>query len=150
LLGADAAEGDVSLEIVFAFDRGPGEAAKHGDLADVSKGVGQRSLEEAFGRGVERFFGAEIIVKLFHSGKEAIEFRVPGQRSGIVPGLLALGDGESPVKEIAHVGEDLRGSARFVSDVEAGEMVGGVVQSFGAAVGDGGHGVAKELTGGIS
>jgi len=43
------------------------------------------------------------------------------------------------------VREDLRGRARFVSDVEAGEMLRGAAQGFATAVGDCGNGVAKEL-----
>jgi hypothetical protein len=63
--------------------------------------------------------------------------------------LLASGDGERPVKQIAHVREDLRGRARLVSDVEAGEVVRGTAESFAAAVGNGGNGVAKKLSCGI-
>ncbi len=66
-----------------------------------------------------------------------------------MPSLLALGDGESPVKQIAQVREDLRGRTRFVSDVEAGEMIWGAAQGFTAAVGDSGDGVAKQLPCGI-
>src|SRR5438132_375119 len=64
-----------------------------------------------------------------------------------MPGLLPLGDGERPVKQIAHMREDLRGRARLVSDVEAGEVVGSVAQSFAAAVHHRSHRVAKKLTG---
>src|SRR6267154_1743019 len=47
------------------------------------------------------------------------------------------------------MGEDLCGSTRFVSDVEASEMFGRIAQSFAAAVRDGGYGVAKKLARGI-
>jgi len=57
---------------------------------------------------------------------------------------------QGPVEEIAQVREDLRGRARLVSDVEAGEVVRGATQGFGTAVGDGGDGVAKELPCSIS
>ncbi len=66
-----------------------------------------------------------------------------------MPGLLALGGGESPVKQIAQVREDLSGRTCFVSDVEAGEMVGCATQGFSAAVSDSGDGVAKQLPCGI-
>jgi len=39
--------------------------------------------------------------------------------------------------------ENLRGRARFVSDVEAVEVSRSVAQGFAAAVGDRGNGVAK-------
>ena len=48
LLEPDAAGGDLRLEIVFGFDGGAGQTAKHGDLADVIEGVSDGSLEEAF------------------------------------------------------------------------------------------------------
>jgi hypothetical protein len=48
LLGANAAGGDVSFEIVFTQDRRVGEAAEHGDLADVIEGVSDGTLEEGF------------------------------------------------------------------------------------------------------
>jgi len=63
--------------------------------------------------------------------------------------LFALGDGKRPVKEIAHVGENLPGGARFVADMEAGEVVGGASKGFAATVGDGGYGVTEELAGKI-
>jgi hypothetical protein len=63
--------------------------------------------------------------------------------------LLAPGDGERPVEQIAYVREDLRGSARFVSDVVAGEVVWGVAQGLAAAIGDSGNSVAKKLACGI-
>jgi len=48
LLGANVAGDDVSFEIVFTQDRRVGEAAEHGDLADVIEGVSDRALEEGF------------------------------------------------------------------------------------------------------
>ena len=45
---ADAAGSDVGLEVVFAFDGGAGQAAEHGDLADVAEGISNRGLKEAF------------------------------------------------------------------------------------------------------
>jgi hypothetical protein len=66
-----------------------------------------------------------------------------------VPGLLALSDGERPVKQITEVREDLGGRTRLVSDVEAGEVVRGAAQGFATAVRDGGDGVAKQLPRGI-
>ena len=98
LFGADAAAGDFGFEIVFAFDGGAREAPKHGDLTDVIEGIGDRCLEEALDGSVKRFIRREVIVECFEGGEEAIEFRVPGERSGIVPGLLALSDGKRPIK----------------------------------------------------
>src|SRR6266568_1372037 len=149
LVWTDAARGDVRFEIVFTFDRGAGEAAEHGDLADVIEGVGDGALEEAFNRLVERLAGGEITVEVFYGGKEALDFGVPWQWCGVMPGLLALGDGKRPLKEIAHVSENLRGRARLIADVEAGEMIGSAAQGFATAVGNGGDSVTEELTGRI-
>ena len=150
MLKADAAGGDVGLEVVFTFDGGVGKAAEHGDLADVIEGVSDRALEETLGGTVERFARGQVVIKLFDGGIETIHLGVPWQRGGVVPGLLALSDGEGPVEEIAQVREDLRGRARLVSNVEAGEVVRGATQGFATAVGDGGDGVAKELPSSIS
>src|SRR6266567_1484626 len=145
LLEPDAAGGDVRFEIVFTFDRGAGEAAEHGDLADVIEGVGDGALEEAFDGLMERLAGGEIIVELFYGGKEALDFGVPRQWCGVMPGLLALGDGKRPLKEIAHMSENLSGRARLIADVEAGEMIGSAAQCFATAVGDRGDSVTEKL-----
>jgi len=55
LFEADVAGRNVGLVVVFAFDGGPGKAAEHGNLADVSEGVSDGGLEEAFRRSVKRF-----------------------------------------------------------------------------------------------
>src|SRR5260370_16449085 len=92
-----------------------------------------------------RFVLSQIDVILFKGRKKALDFGAPGQWRGVVPGLLALGDGERPVKQVAQVREDLGGRARFLSDVEAGEMVGSTAQGFAAAVGDGGDPLPNNL-----
>jgi hypothetical protein len=149
LFGADAAGDDVGFEVVFAENGRAGETAEHGDLADVSERVGDGSLKEAFGGAVKRFGGGEIVVEFFYGGIEAVDFRVPGKGRGVMPRLLTFRGGESPIKEVAHVGEDLRGSARFVADVETGEVLGRATKGFAGAVGDSGETVAEELAGGI-
>ena len=111
LAKADAAGGDVGFEIIFALDWGAGQAAEHGELANVREGVGNGALQEAFDGSVERLGGGQIIVEFFQGGEEAIDFGVPGEWRGVVPGLLALGDGKRPVEKVAHVREDLRGGA---------------------------------------
>src|SRR5258708_30020969 len=63
LLKADAAGSDVGLEVVFTFDGGVGEAAEHGDLADVIEGVSDRALEESLGGAAERFAGGQVFIK---------------------------------------------------------------------------------------
>ena len=77
MLKADAAGGDVGLEIVFAFDGGVGKAAEHGDLADVIEGVSDRALEESLGSAVERFAGGQVVIKFFDGGVKTIDLGVP-------------------------------------------------------------------------
>src|SRR2546427_4347246 len=48
LVEAEAPDGDVGIVIVFAHDGGAGEAAEHGDLANVIEGVGDGSLKNSF------------------------------------------------------------------------------------------------------
>ena len=91
--------------------------------------------------------GSQEVIKLFYGRKKPLDFGVPGQRRGIVPGLLTFGDGKRPVKQIAHVRKDLRGCARLVPDVKAVEMGRSAAQCFAAAVRHGSQGMAKKLTG---
>src|SRR6266567_2761063 len=118
LLKADAPGGDFGFEIVFALHRGAREAAKHGDLADVRERVGDGGLQKSFRGRMQRLGGSEVVIEFFHGRKKAIDFGAPRQRCGVVPGLLALGHGKRPIKQIAHVREDLCRRARLVSDVK--------------------------------
>src|SRR6266550_6514498 len=122
LFETDASCGDVSSEIALTQDRGAGETAEHGDLADI---VGDRALEESFRRSVKQFGSGQMVVKLFHGRKKSFNFGVPCQRRGVVPGLFALRDRKGPVEEVAHVRQDLRRRTRLVSDVEAGKVIWG-------------------------
>jgi hypothetical protein len=135
---------NVRLVIVFAEDRRAREAAEHGDLANVVERIGNGALEEAFERAVERLARGEVVVKPFCGGEETVDFGVPRQGPRVVPGLIAFGDRQGPVEEIAHMGEDLRGGARLVADVKAAEVVGRAAEGFGGTVGCGGDGVPQE------
>lgn len=146
---ANAAGDDIGFEIVLAEDGRAGEAAEHGNLADVREGVGDRALEEASQSAIKWLSRSKTVVEFFYGAVEAVDFGVPRERHGVVPGLLALRDGESPIEQIAHVGEDLRRSARLVADVEAGEVVGRAAEGFAGTVGDSGDGVAEELAVGV-
>src|ERR1019366_2261952 len=111
LLGADAAHGDIGLEIVFAADRGSGQSAQDGDLPDVSERVGNGTLKELRRLIRERLAGSKVIVKYLERGKEAVDALVPRERRRIVPRGLALGHRQRPVQQVAHVREDLSRSA---------------------------------------
>jgi len=113
----------------------------------VIEGIGERALEEFFGRGVELLWAGEKVVEAFEGVEEALDFVRPGERSGIVPAGLAFGHGEGPVEEVADVGEDLDGSAAIVAGVEIGVGLRGVANNFAGAIGDSGQGVAKKIAG---
>ena len=145
MVGADPASDDVGFQIVFAEDGRASQAAEHGDLADVIQRVGDGALEKAFGGTVERFGRGEAVVELLDGGEEAVNFGVPGKRCRVLPGLLALCDGERPVKKIAQVRENLRGRPRLVPDMKSGKAIGRAAQSFCGSIGDRGERVPQEL-----
>ncbi len=111
------------------------------------EGVGDRTLEEFFGRGVEGLGAGEIVVELLEGSEKAVDFVLPEQGLGIVPCGLALGHGEGPIEQIAQMGEDLRGRTRGFRGAEIGEGVWGGVEDFSATIGDGGEAVTKEIAG---
>jgi len=145
LVLSDVAGGDIGLKIVFTLDGIAGHAAKHGELADMVQGVGDGTLEEFFGGGVERVVTGEISVEAAEGGKEALSFVVPGQGLGAMPNAFTLGHGERPIEKVADVGEDLQGRAGGFGGTEIGEGLGGVVEDLSAAIGDGGEAVAQEV-----
>jgi hypothetical protein len=133
------------LEVVFAEDGGTGQAAQHGDLADVIERISDGALKQTFSRTVERFRRGEVIVELLQRGEEAIDLCVPRQWRGVVPSLFALRDRERPVKKIAHMRENLRRRARLVADMEGGKVIRRAAQSLSAAVSNGRKRVAQKL-----
>src|SRR5690349_16643697 len=94
---------------------------------------------------MEWFVGGEVVIEFFESGEETIECGVPRQGSGVMPRLLAHGEGECPVKEVAQMCQDLRRCACLVADVEAVEMFRSAAKSFAAAIRDSGNAVAEKL-----
>ena len=66
-----------------------------------------------------------------------------------MPGLFALRDGERPIKEIAHVCENLRGRAGLLADVKRAKVVWSAAQRFASAIGKRGERVAQKLAGRI-
>lgn len=136
LIRADAARGDFCLVVVLSFDRSAREAAQHGELSDVVEGIGNRSLEEFFGRLAERLGRGEVVVELLESPMKAGDFGIPSERLGIMPNLLAARDGKTPVEEVADVRQDLRGCASGIASAKSSEGRRGTAQSFTATVSD--------------
>src|SRR6266705_3755426 len=145
LVETHAARGDVGFEIIFAEDGRTGQAAQHGDLADVIERVRDGALKETFSRTMERLRRSEVIVELWQRCEKAIDLRIPRQRREVVPSLFALRDRERPVKKIAHMRENLRRRARLVADMEGAKVIRRAAQRFSAAVSNGRKRVAQKL-----
>ena len=93
LLRANSAYGDFRPEVILAPHRAAGQAAQHGNLADVSEGISDRALKQTFHGASEWRLGSKTLVKSFQRGKEASRSLFPGERRGIVPSLFAMGKG---------------------------------------------------------
>ena len=117
--GVDLADGDGGDVEVFSTGWRAGEAAEHGELADVGEGVGDRALHEALNGRLDGRGRGEVGIEGGESGEETLLLLRPGEELRVVPGGVSLGHGERPVKEVAHVGEDLHGTA--TGAVEVGE-----------------------------
>jgi len=113
---ADGDGGDVE---VFSTGWRAGEAAEHGELADVGEGVSDGALHEALDGRLDGRGRGEVGVEGGESGEETLLLLRPGEELRVVPGGVSLGHGERPVKEVAHVGEDLHWAA--AGTVEVGE-----------------------------
>jgi len=94
---------------------------------------------------VKRLAGSQVVVEIFYTREETFDFGGPRLRLGVAPGLLTLGHGESPIEEVADVGQDLRGDPDGVGGAEIGERLRGIAQRFGGTVGGGSYSVAEEL-----
>src|SRR5450755_1629186 len=143
----DPARGDVRAEVVFALDRRPGEAPQHRDLPDVRERIGNRTLKDFRGRKSERRVGREARVECLESREESRDVRFPGRRRRFLPLVLAAGERESPVEEIADVRENLTRSPRRRrgADVKLRKTVGCSARRLAAAVGQSRDRVPEKL-----
>jgi len=134
-------------EEVFADGGAARETAEHGELADVGKRVGNRTLHKPVDGGLEGCVGGKKVIEAFDGAKESGLLFSPRARLCGVPFLVSERDTERPVKEVAHVSEDLDGCA--ADSGEAGEVVRGSIKGACSAIGESSDGVAKELAGGV-
>jgi len=139
LVFADAAGGDVRLVIVFNADGKARKTAQKGELSDVMQGIGNGPLEEFVHRGVKRLGTREIVIEVLERVKEALDFVGPGERVGVMPSGLAFGHGETPIKEVADMREDLNRRAAILAGFEVNVGLRGVANDFAGTVGDGGQ-----------
>ena len=99
-------------------------------------------LKQLFDRGMKRLGGSKVGIEGLQSGEETLLLAGPIEGLGVVPALISLGDAESPVKQIAHVGEDLRGLA--AGAIEGCKRFRRVLEGACGAVGQRRDSVAKE------
>jgi hypothetical protein len=114
-------------------------------LSHVRECVGDGALEELLGRRLQRLAGGQIRIEYLQGSEEALRVFLPIERWGIVPLAFSLGQRESPVEEIANMGEDLPWSARLLPDTESCKPFRCAAQRLAAAVRKGGHSVPQQL-----
>ena len=85
----------------------------------------------------------EIGIESLQGLEEAILLFTPGAWLGGVPTLLADGGAQGPLKQIAHVGKDLHGSATGAGETR--KVIWGSFKGTGSAVGEGGDGVTQQF-----
>src|SRR6185295_10090112 len=145
LLGADAAGGDVGLEVVLAAHGRAGQPAEHGELADVREGVGDRPLEELLRREPQRRLRGQERVDAGEAVEEPRGPLLPGHGRHLAPDVLAFQQVVHPVEEVPEVRQDLAGRAAGLADAERGEARGRAAQDLASSVGQRRQGVAQEV-----
>src|SRR5260370_22893597 len=111
LLYRDTHNHNSRFEILFSLDGTAGEAPEHGDLSDVSEGVGNGALKKFFDGSLRRFTGSEKVVELLERSEEAVRFLLPGKRLGIAPGHFPLRHRERPTQRISAGSQTVRARA---------------------------------------
>lgn len=106
----------------------------------MGKGIGNRALKERFGAGVQGSIGGKVGIEGPEGAEETRFLLGKWQRCRVVPSFPSLHRAQGPVKQVAHVGEDLDGLA--TASVEAGESFGSAIESPCSAIGKTGNGVA--------
>ena len=83
---------------ILSAGRASSHPAQHGNLAYVSQGVGDRTLEELLGGKAELCAGGEAAIESFESSKKPRDFLVPRQRLRLVENVLPAGELDSPIQ----------------------------------------------------
>lgn len=105
--------------------------------------IGDRSLKKRFSGSVEGLIRREVVVEGLERGKETSFLLWPGDWRRVVPAFTSLYRAQGPVKEVAHVGEDLDGLA--ATAVEGGECIGRAIERAGCTIGKGCDGVSEKF-----
>ena len=144
LFRAHAACGDFRPEIILTPHGAARQAAQHGDLANVGKGIGDGTLKQPFHGTGERRLGSKPLVESFQRGKKASRSLLPRERRGIVPSFFALREGKRPIEQVAEVSQDLGGCASGLAGAKPGEFRGRATQRFAPSIGERGQRMAQQ------
>jgi len=105
--------------------------------------IGNWTLEKLLGRGVERRIGSEESVQGLQRLKEAALLFGPRTRLRGLPAILPNGRAERPIKEVAHVGQNLHGETARA--VKSGKVIGSAFEGAGGPIGNGSQRVAEQF-----
>jgi len=72
----------------------------------MGKCVGHRALEQPLHRRMDRLVRCQRVIEGTQGSEEPHLLLGPRERVRVVPALMALGDAECPVEQVAHVGQD--------------------------------------------
>ncbi len=109
LIRADSACDDICTQIILGSDGKSREAAQHGDLADVSESVSNRTLENLLGTAGQRRMRSQAGVERGERTEKPINVLFPRQRLRIAVLLPSFGEGGSPIKQVANMRENFPG-----------------------------------------
>src|SRR5437016_3711008 len=90
LFGSDLARLDFGDKEVLAPAWRTGKAPHHGQLTYVGQGVGDGTLKEGLGGGIEGLVRSEIGVECMQTAEESLQLGYPGIGPGGTPAFVAL------------------------------------------------------------
>src|SRR5262249_3122265 len=108
LLLPDAARDELGPGVVLALRPRAAEAPEHGERSDGGERIGNRTLEDRFGRRRQRRVRRQIVVEPLQGCEKARHLGVPVERRRIVPRFGAACLRQRPVVEIADMRENFR------------------------------------------
>src|SRR5262249_2415234 len=112
-------------------------------------GIRNRTLEELFRSSSERRIGGQESIKGLQRPEETINLLRPGKRLGVLPRLLPFSNGERPIKQVAHGGQNVRRRAAFFAGTECGKAFRCAAQGLARAIGQRGQRMPQKLAAGL-
>ncbi len=150
LIEAYDAHLDICNVIVFPLHWRACHASQDRDLTDMRERIGDRALKQFFWRRLQGFIRRQEVVKLFQGGEKSFHSLLPWQRRRVLPFLLAHGDRQGPVEQIADVRENLSRRSQSFTAMKVSEAGGRVANRFSATISERGQRVAQQFSFGIS